>query len=293
MGSVSESDEMHRLFDKTAKVYDQSGVEFFGPIGRRLVEFANLSAGASVLDVGCGRGAALLPAAAAVGPDGEAVGIDISEEMTRYATEAVREHGLGHVSVSVMDGRAPAFPVGRFDAVVGSCSLFIWTKNADHLRPYRELLRPGGTFATAAPSFFSTLQGKWALFPDIVNDLLMPYMLRSLKQSGSYDSQFAEAGTNWLATPELIEQTLTEAGFVGAVVREEDLPVVVESGEQWVEFTYTTGMRGMWERIEDEKERTELVAEVCRRLDGIKDGSGAITTHVPIVYMRAQTPGVD
>ncbi|CAL9310307.1 MULTISPECIES: methyltransferase domain-containing protein [unclassified Streptomyces] len=289
MADVEKTEEMHKLFDKTAKVYDQSGVEFFGPIGRRLVEFSGVSAGQSVLDVGCGRGAALFPAADAVGADGEVIGIDISEEMVKYAREDAGRRGLGQVALAVMNGQAPDFPAARFDAVIGSCSLFIWTNGPDDVRPYRELLRPGGRFATAAPSFFSTLRGKWALFPEAVNDLLMPYMLTSLKQNGAYDSQFANAGSNWLATPEAIEKTLTEAGLTDVEVREEELPVVVESGRQWVDFTYTTGMRGMWERIE-EAERAELVQEVSRRLDGLRDDSGSITTPVPIVYIRANAP---
>nr|UPA71901.1 aklanonic acid methyltransferase [Streptomyces sp.] len=280
---------MYDLFNRTAKAYDQSGVEFFRPIGRRLVEFSGIPAAASVLDVGAGRGAALFPAAAAVGGSGEVVGIDISEEMVKYAQADVDELGLKHVSLQVMNGQKPDFEAGRFDAVIGSCSLFIWVKDADDVRPYFELLRPGGRFATAAPSFFSTAHGKWALFPEAVNELLMPYMLQSLKQSGAYDSQFANAGTNWLITADSIEKTLTDAGFVDVEVVEEELPVVVKSGEQWVQFTYTTGMRGMWERIE-ENERREVIAEVSRRLDALRDENGVITVSVPIVYMRASTP---
>ncbi|MFD3936180.1 class I SAM-dependent methyltransferase [Streptomyces sp. NPDC058611] len=291
MGNAENTEEMHDLFNKTAEAYDQSGVEFFGPIGRRLVEFSEISAGNSVLDVGSGRGAALFPAAAAVGEGGEVIGIDISEEMVKYALEGVRERGLKHVSVSAMNGQRPEFEAGRFDAVIGSCSLFIWVKSAEDVRPYLELLRDGGRFATAAPSFFSAAQGKWALFPEIVNELLMPYMLQSLKQSGAYDSQFATAGANWLATAESIEETLVDAGFVDVVVEEKDLPVVVKSGEQWVEFTYTTGMRGMWERIE-ENERREVAAEVSRRLDTLRDENGIITAPVPVVYIRANAPKV-
>ncbi|MXM68865.1 methyltransferase domain-containing protein [Streptomyces sp. HUCO-GS316] len=289
MGTVENTEEMYDLFNTTAKAYDQSGVEFFRPIGRRLVEFSGIPAGASVLDVGAGRGAALFPAAAVVGESGEVVGIDISEEMVKYAQEDVDELGLRHVSLQVMNGQKPEFGAGRFDAVIGSCSLFIWVKSADDVRPYLELLRAGGRFATAAPSFFSTARGKWALFPEVVNELLMPYMLQSLKQSGAYDSQFATAGANWLITAESIEKTLVDAGFVDVEVVEEELPVVVESGEQWVEFTYTTGMRGMWERIE-EKERREVIAEVSRRLDTLRDENGIITVSVPIVYMRASAP---
>ncbi|MFD9434109.1 class I SAM-dependent methyltransferase [Streptomyces sp. NPDC060002] len=289
MGSVENTEEMYNLFNKTAKAYDQSGVEFFRPIGRRLVEFSGISAGNSVLDVGAGRGAALFPAAEAVGESGEVIGIDISEEMVKYAQGDADERGLKHVGVQVMNGQKPEFEAGRFDAVIGSCSLFIWVKSAADVRPYRSLLRAGGRFATAAPSFFSTARGKWALFPESVNELLMPYMLQSLKQSGAYDSQFAEAGSNWLVTAESIEKTLTDAGFVDVAVVEEDLPVIVKSGEQWVEFTYTTGMRGMWERIE-ENERREVISEVSRRLDTLRDEDGVITVPVPIVYMRGKAP---
>ncbi|MEV7779590.1 methyltransferase domain-containing protein [Kitasatospora sp. NPDC088351] len=289
MGTTENTEEMYKLFNKAAKVYDQSGVEFFRPIGRRLVEFSGISAGASVLDVGSGRGAVLFPAAEAVGAGGEVVGIDISEEMVKYAQADAANLGLRHVGVQVMNGQRPEFEAGRFDAVVGSCSLFIWVKSADDVRPYLELLRAGGRFATAAPSFFSTAHGKWALFPEAVNELLMPYMLLSLKQSGAYDSQFANAGANWLITAESIEKTLADAGFVDIEVVEEELPVVVTSGEQWVEFTYTTGMRGMWERIE-ENERRELIAEVSRRLDTLRDEHGVISVPVPIVYIRANAP---
>ncbi|MFB7674499.1 class I SAM-dependent methyltransferase [Kitasatospora purpeofusca] len=289
MATVENTEEMYNLFNKAAKAYDQSGVEFFRPIGRRLVEFSGITAGASVLDIGSGRGAALFPAAVAVGEQGEVVGVDISEEMVKYAREDADELGLKQIELRVMNGQKPELEPGRFDAVIGSCSLFIWVKSADDVRPYLELLRAGGRFATAAPSFFSTVRGKWALFPDAVNELLMPYMLQSLKQSGAYDSQFANAGANWLVSAESIEKTLLEAGFVDVEVVEEELPVTVTSGEQWVEFTYTTGMRGMWERIE-ESERREVVAEVSRRLDALRDENGIITVPVPIVYMRADAP---
>ena len=289
MGNAENVGEMHELFNRTAKSYDQSGVEFFGPIGRRLVEFSELPVGGTVLDVGSGRGAALFPATEVVGEKGEVVGVDISEEMVGYALDSVRERGLENVTVTVGNGQRPEFEPGRFDAVIGSCSLFIWVKSADDVKPYRELLRQGGRFATAAPSFFSTAHGKWALFPEAVNDLLMPYMLQSLKQSSAYDSQFANAGANWLATAEAIERTLLDAGFVDVDVVEEDLPVVVDSGKHWVDFTYTTGMRGMWERIE-ERERAEVVAEVSKRLDNLRDENGKITVPVPIVYIRASAP---
>ncbi|KIF75073.1 hypothetical protein QR77_16370 [Streptomyces sp. 150FB] len=288
MESVETTEEMHSLFNRTAEVYDQSGVAFFVPIGQRLVHIAGLTPGDSVLDVGCGRGAALFSAAETVGEKGEVVGIDISEEMAKYAAQAAGARGLSQVSVSVMNGQAPEFPAGRFDAVVGSLSLFIWTREASDLSPYLTLLRPGGTFALSAPSFFPTAEGRWGLLPSSVHDLLIPYMTRQGKSEGP-DYPFANYADNWLVTPESIEKTLTGAGFTDVVAREEIFPLVAESGAQWVEWTRTTGMRRLWERIE-QADGDGVAREVARRLDALKSEKGTITTPVPVMYISASAP---
>lgn len=44
-----------------------------------------------MLDVGCGRGATLLPAAERVGPEGRVLGIDLSSEMVSHVTRETNE----------------------------------------------------------------------------------------------------------------------------------------------------------------------------------------------------------
>ncbi|MFG2994618.1 class I SAM-dependent methyltransferase [Streptomyces sp. NPDC048257] len=288
MGNSESTAEMHRVFNSAAEAYDQSGVEFFGPIGRRLVEFSSIERGQAVLDVGCGRGAALFPAGEAVGGTGEVVGIDLAEEMVRYADADARSRGLTQVTTQVMNGQVPDFPAARFDAVIGSFSVFIWTHGAAELRPYRTILRPGGTFAASAPSFFPTSTGKWGFLPEVVHDLLLPHLTQP-KDGDAYDCPFTNIHNNWLVTPEAVDKTLTEAGFVDVTVREEDLPIVVDSGAQWVAWTRSHGMRRLWDRL-DEQEARELAAEVAGRLDALRSADGTITLPTPIVYMRARAP---
>jgi O-methyltransferase/aklanonic acid methyltransferase len=49
-------------FAAAAEAYDVDGREFFGQVGRWLVQAAQVPAEAWVLDVGCGKGAASFPA---------------------------------------------------------------------------------------------------------------------------------------------------------------------------------------------------------------------------------------
>ena len=59
----------------TAGVFDRAdhvGVPWSGPIARGLVEELDVRPGERVLDLGCGRGAALLPLAREAGPTGRA-----------------------------------------------------------------------------------------------------------------------------------------------------------------------------------------------------------------------------
>ena len=51
--------------------------DYWDYYGVRLVELAAPQPGARVLDVGCGTGSSLFPAAERISPSGQAVGIDI------------------------------------------------------------------------------------------------------------------------------------------------------------------------------------------------------------------------
>ncbi|PWT74857.1 MAG: hypothetical protein C5B60_06190 [Chloroflexi bacterium] len=55
------------IFDRASATYGQVGPGYFAYFGERLVEHAGLAPGMHVLDVACGRGAVLFPAAQRVG----------------------------------------------------------------------------------------------------------------------------------------------------------------------------------------------------------------------------------
>src|SRR6187431_3197715 len=108
-------------FDKVADTYDATSIDFMGPIAAGLVAELAVRPGERVLDVGCGRGAALLPLAAATGTTGRVTGIDLSPRMIELTAADVLAAGLQE-SVEVRVGDAQDLDVedGSFDVVASS-----------------------------------------------------------------------------------------------------------------------------------------------------------------------------
>jgi ubiquinone/menaquinone biosynthesis C-methylase UbiE len=68
---------MARIWSRPLGVTDLSGPDYWEYFGARLVEFADIFQGELVLDVGCGTGSSLFPAAEKIGRRGFAAGVDI------------------------------------------------------------------------------------------------------------------------------------------------------------------------------------------------------------------------
>lgn len=68
---------MASIFSRPVGVSDPQVANYWDYFGGRLVERTDIYPGARLLDVACGTGSSLFPAAEKTGPRGFAVGIDI------------------------------------------------------------------------------------------------------------------------------------------------------------------------------------------------------------------------
>jgi O-methyltransferase/aklanonic acid methyltransferase len=68
---------MTEFWSRLAGTGGLSGLIYWQYFGARLVEYASIRPGSEILDVGCGSGSSLFPAAKIAGPHGRAIGIDI------------------------------------------------------------------------------------------------------------------------------------------------------------------------------------------------------------------------
>jgi SAM-dependent methyltransferase len=80
----------------------------FAGIGNPLA-IGPIHAGETVLDIGCGAGTDLLLAARRTGPQGQAIGVDMTDAMVKRARQSAASAGLYHAEVR--EGDATALPV--------------------------------------------------------------------------------------------------------------------------------------------------------------------------------------
>ena len=154
------------VFDRSAPTYDAVGVTFFGDVGARVVELAALRPGERVVDMGCGRGAALFPAAEAVGPTGSAHWASTSRRRWSQLTRAdARVRGLPQVSVEVGDAQEPGLTSGWYDVVLSSLAVFFLPDPAAGLRAWRDAAVEGGRLALS--TFAARDDPRWEWLDEI------------------------------------------------------------------------------------------------------------------------------
>lgn len=178
------------------------------------VAIASLQPGQTVLDLGAGAGFDAFLAAAAVGPTGRVIGVDMTPEMVTKA-RANAKHG-GFTQVDFRLGEIEAIPVGDelVDVVISNCVINLCPDKRPVYREAFRVLKPGGRLAVC------DVVARGELPNEIKRDLAL--------HSGCL------AG----ATPEKeLFTILQEAGFVDVVIRpKRNSQQVIDSWESKREF---------------------------------------------------------
>ncbi len=116
-----------------------------------LVRLMGAEPGSMVAEVGAGDGAFTIPLARAVGPNGRAVAVDISESALNKLRERGRRENVANVDVVVGAVDDPHLPAGQFDAVMIHNAYHEMTAHEAMLRHIRDALKPGGRFLLVEP----------------------------------------------------------------------------------------------------------------------------------------------
>ena len=143
MAQTAENQNLREEFNRWAEAGRGEGMEEDHlPITLPVLDQMNLSAGESVLDLGCGAGWLLRLLAERV-TEGRVVGLDVSDKMVRHA----RRNCAGLPQVMAVPGSVDEIPWedAFFTRVISVESAYYWPSPAAGLREIFRVLRPGGS----------------------------------------------------------------------------------------------------------------------------------------------------
>lgn len=280
MDSSTYKSTVAEAFNDAAARYDRLGVEFFTPMGRRLVAVTALRPGDRVLDVGCGRGACVFPAAEVVGPAGRVLGIDIAEEMIAEAGAEARRLDLSTVEFQVMDGEFPRLPPRSRDVVLGSYSLIFLPDAPAALPRYANILADGGRIGFTSPVF---TEDTFPFLPPVFTELIPSALLENLPPEWQ-PAELRRRFNRWLQDPADVVATMERAGFTKASVVDEPIDMVSPDGRTWVDWSHTQGMRLLWRHLPAD-ENAALRSRLIGALDAMREGTGPLAIEVPVRFV--------
>jgi len=122
----------------------QISVEAFAGVSNVSL-FADLPAGATVLDLGCGAGMDSIIAARRVGPTGRVTGIDFSEAMLARARAAKEQVNLPHLQFQQGDAEYLPLANESIDVALVNGIFNLNPKRKEIFSELARVLRPGGS----------------------------------------------------------------------------------------------------------------------------------------------------
>lgn len=238
---IDKKHEIGQLFDRAATTYDSIGPGFFSYFGDRMVAFSKIKPGVHVLDVACGRGAILFPAAKAVGPQGQVVGVDLSGAMVDETAKEISRRSLPNAAVQKMDAENLDFPDASFDFVLAGFCVFFFTDPDRAFLEMRRVLKPRGKIVLSI--WVKTEdRRKW------LGELTKIHLLSETEIKEAF--QLLPKGFDG---PEVLEKSLTAAEFSDIRFTDEKKEFFYADEEQWWRAQWSHGIRSVLEYIEKVK----------------------------------------
>jgi arsenite methyltransferase len=108
------------------------------------LRFADISAGETILDIGCGAGIDTVLAARRTGPSGRVLALDFLPEMLERTTDAAQQARLGNVEPLEAEMEAIQLPDASVDLIISNGVINLSARKARVMAECARVLRPGG-----------------------------------------------------------------------------------------------------------------------------------------------------
>jgi ubiquinone/menaquinone biosynthesis C-methylase UbiE len=251
-----------QLTREAATRYEQIIVPaFIGPFAQVLVEWAELPAGASVLDVGCGTGAATRLAAERVGPSGSVTGVDVNAGMIEEAKSLPAVQGAA-IEWHEQSAYQLPLPDQSVDIVLCAQVLQFLQDKPQALAEMVRVLKPGGRVAVST----------WC---DLEEN---PYFLAQVEAITTHIGPGVAAGLRAgfsLPDASKIRDLLQAAGFSIIEITVQQIDLSLPSMKEFVpRYISATPMAAAFNAASPATQQS-LVADSCSRLARYEIADGA------------------
>jgi len=136
---------------------------WLGGVTQKMLDLAQVGPGQRVLDIAAGAGEPALSAAERVGPQGDVLATDLSENILQFAQKIADDRGLSHFKTQAMDGEHLALPDASFDIVLCRFGLIYMPNRQRALTEWLRVLKPGGRAVVAV--FSTPERNGWGTVP--------------------------------------------------------------------------------------------------------------------------------
>ena len=230
-----------RVYAAAADHFTRPALGFWDRYGDETVRRAGVHEGEHVLDLCCGAGASVVPAAHAVGPSGRVVGVDIADPLLALARDRVARDALTNTELVRADATDTGFADGSFDAVVCVFGVFFVADMPAFVSEMWRLVRPGGRLAitTWGPGW---LEPASSIFWQSVREV-RPELHRAFNP---WDE---------ITTPDALAALLADGGVTATEPAPVTVPVAgrqpIDGPEDFWEIVLGSGLRATVDALDD------------------------------------------
>lgn len=271
------------LFDRFVRYRDLVAAGL-GAHGEAAMEAHPPQPGDRVVDLGCGFGDTTQRLAELVGPEGSALGVDVSEPFIEQARKEAEEAGVGNVRFAVGDVQVAEFGEA-FDYAFSRMGIMFFANPVAALRNVREALAPGGRFCAVV--WRRKEDNEWVRRAELVVEEYLDHPEES-------DEPTCGPGPFSMANADTVSEQLKIAGFEQISLRRSDLPLKIGRDlDHAVEFNMALGPAGevlrLWEDRIDEI-RPKVAADLREALAEF-DGPDGVYAPASTWIVSAAVPG--
>ncbi|QSX05691.1 class I SAM-dependent methyltransferase [Sedimentibacter sp. zth1] len=234
---VKRNKRLEGVFNRVAANFDSVGPKYFTYFGKKLVEYAKVNEGATLLDVACGKGSSLFPAIHSVGKNGQVIGIDFSQEMVKETQSLICEQDLCNAKLIQMDAGKLDFLDNSFDNVICGLSTSFFPNSLRAIDEMYRVLKGGGRLGLSTWK----KREKKGVINKVYTKLFLQNEHRNLSNI-AYRPDFGSVDG--------IEKILKNVGLKNIEIFVEEKTFYYKDEEEWWQEQWTNATRGLFEHIE-------------------------------------------